>query len=42
MRGKKEGYVKEVKSVIKRLKEVGFYLSDELIVEILRLSGEDS
>ena len=42
LRGKKEGYVKEIKSVIKRLKEVGFYLSDELIVEILRLSGEDS
>jgi predicted nucleic acid-binding protein len=35
LRGKKEGYVKEIKSVIKRLKEVGFYLSDELYTATL-------
>lgn len=41
LRANKEGHVKEIKSIIRRLKEVGFYLSDELIAEMLKFSGEE-
>ena len=40
LRSKKEGYIAEIKPMIERLKEVGFYLSDELIAEILKIAGE--
>ncbi len=40
LRAKKEGLIKEMKSVIDRLKKAGFYLSDQLILEILKSSGE--
>lgn len=40
LRAKKEGHIKEMKSVIDRLKKTGFYLSDQLILEILKSSGE--
>lgn len=40
LRAKKEGLIKEMKSVIDRLKKTGFYLSDQLILEILKSSGE--
>lgn len=41
LRAKKEGYIKGLKSIIDKLKETGFYISDKLIVEILKSSGEE-
>jgi predicted nucleic acid-binding protein len=41
LRAKREGYIPEIKSIIEKLKEAGFYLSDKLIVEMLKLSGEE-
>lgn len=41
LRAKMEGYITEIKSTINRLKEVGFYLNDDLIVDILKIAGED-
>lgn len=40
LRAKKEGYIKGLKLIIDKLKETGFYISDKLIVEILKSSGE--
>ena len=41
LRAKSEGYITGFKSTIERLKEIGFYLNDKLIVEILKASGEE-
>ena len=40
LRAKKEGYITNIKQIIERLKDVGFYLSRELIVDILKMAGE--
>lgn len=40
LRAKKEGYFKEIKPILNRLKEIGFYITDKLIAEILKISGE--
>lgn len=40
LRSKKEGHITEIRPIIERLKGVGFYLSDELIARILKISGE--
>jgi predicted nucleic acid-binding protein len=41
MAAKKHGFVSEVLPVIKRLAEVGYRMSADLISEIARLAGED-
>jgi predicted nucleic acid-binding protein len=41
LKAKKEGYFKEIKPILGRLKETGFYLSAALIAEILKISGEN-
>lgn len=41
LKAKKGGYIKDIKSIIEKLKEAGFYLNDKLIAEMLRISGED-
>jgi len=40
LKAKKEGYFREIRSILGRLKETGFYISDTLIAEILKISGE--
>ncbi len=40
LKSKKEGYISEIKPILERLKEVGFYLSDKIITDILKISGE--
>ncbi len=41
LRAEIDGKVTSLKENIKRLKETGFYLSDSLVAEILKFSGED-
>jgi len=40
LRSKNEGYLEEVSVILKRLKEKGFFLRDEIYIEILKLAGE--
>lgn len=40
LRSKNEGHLEEVRAILKRLKENGFFLKDELQLEILKLAGE--
>ncbi len=40
LKAKKEGYFKEIKPILNRLKEIGFYLSDKLVAEISTILGE--
>lgn len=40
LKAKKAGYLKEINPLLARLKKTGFYLSDRLISEILKISGE--
>jgi len=41
VRAKKVGIIPSVKSLLEALKQKGFYLSSELIAEVLRLVGEE-
>lgn len=40
LKAKTKNYITEVKPLLEKLKDVGFYLSDKLIAEILKTSGE--
>lgn len=40
LRAKKEKYISEIAPLLHKLRSLGFYLSDGLINEILRISGE--
>lgn len=40
LKAKKEGHISEIKSILEKLKGVGFYLSDRIITDILKISGE--
>ena len=40
LRAKKEKYISETAPLLHRLRDLGFYLSDGLINEILKISGE--
>lgn len=42
LRAKSEGYITEIKTAIEGLKGVGFYLNNELIADILKISGENA
>jgi|SRR3972149_4374966 len=41
LKAKQEKHISEIKPVLKKLKDVGFYLSDNLISDILKVAGED-
>jgi len=41
LKAKQEKYISEIKPVLKKLKDVGFYLSNNLIFDILKVAGED-
>ncbi len=41
LKAKKEGLIKEIKPLIKTMKELGFYISDKIEQLIITLSGED-
>lgn len=40
LKARKKGYITEIKPLIERLREVGFYLSDRLIADILKMAEE--
>lgn len=40
LKARKKGYITEIKPLIERLREVGFYLSDRLIADILKMAKE--
>lgn len=40
LKAKKEGHIAEIKPLIEKLREAGFYLADKLIADILKMSGE--
>jgi len=40
LKAKQAGYIVEIKPFIEKLKDEGFYLTDKLITDILKLSGE--
>lgn len=40
LKAKQAGYILEIKPIIRRLKEVDFYISDALIADILEIAGE--
>jgi predicted nucleic acid-binding protein len=40
VKAKKAGHLTQIKPLMDKLKEVGFYLKDELILEILKNAGE--
>lgn len=40
LKAKKEGHTSAIKPIFERLKEAGFYLSDKITDEILKISGE--
>jgi predicted nucleic acid-binding protein len=41
LKAKQEKHISDIKPVLKKLKDVGFYLSDNLISNILKIAGED-
>lgn len=40
LKAKTNNYIPEIKPVLEKLREVGFYLSDRVIAEVLKISGE--
>ncbi|MEW6378267.1 MAG: DUF3368 domain-containing protein [bacterium] len=40
LKAKQKGYIGELRPILEHLKEAGFYLSDKLIAETLKISGE--
>lgn len=40
LKAKEKNYITEIKPILKKLKEVGFYLSDNLVNEILKTARE--
>jgi predicted nucleic acid-binding protein len=40
LKAKEKGFFKEIKPILNQLKRIGFYLTGELIAEILKISGE--
>lgn len=40
LKAKTNNYISEIKPVLEKLREVGFYLSDRVIAEVLKISGE--
>jgi len=42
LKAKQKGLINELKPVLHRLKDAGFYLREELLVDLLKLSGEDT
>lgn len=42
LKAKQKGLINELKPVLHRLKDAGFYLRERLLVDLLKLSGEDT
>ncbi len=40
LKAKKAGHIAEIKPLIEKLREAGFYLADKIIADILKMSGE--
>ncbi|MBM4137158.1 MAG: DUF3368 domain-containing protein [Nitrospira sp.] len=40
LKAKKVGHIAEIKPIIEKLKEAGFYLNDKLVADILKMSEE--
>lgn len=40
LKAKKEGFINEVEPILNQLKDVGFFLREDMIANILKLSGE--
>lgn len=40
LKAKRENHIREIKSLLDRLKDINFYLSDKLIAEIIKIAGE--
>lgn len=40
LKTKKEGLIKEIKPIMNRLKDLGFFLKDKLIADIIKLADE--
>lgn len=40
IKAKRKKHITEVKSILGKLKDIGFYLTDKVIIEILKASGE--
>jgi predicted nucleic acid-binding protein len=42
LKAKKNGFINELKPVLYRLKDAGFYIRERLLFDLLKLSGEDT
>jgi predicted nucleic acid-binding protein len=42
LKAKERKYIKEIAPILKKLKEVNFYLSNEFIKKILKIAGENN
>jgi len=40
LKAKQKGLISELKPVLYRLKDAGFYLREKVLIDLLRLSGE--
>jgi predicted nucleic acid-binding protein len=41
LKSKKENHIAEIKPILNRMKKAGFFLSQKLYANILKLAGED-